>query len=495
MYKKLISLFIALIVILTMTSCGKKTTDTDVPADDTENTPVGYTDNIKGVFDDSNIVLTFPVFSDIHLEGGYAYESSYNRFVNAVNCVRNASVTKKLDLLCVAGDLVCCTNSKVNVYYGNQKYPGTREEQYALQSVKEKENLKRAIMDTIYPDTKFFYCTGNHDSIGGNYTKDFIAALSGENNKDFDYFYGDDLDKESLQSGYRYIKMGDSHFIAAECGITDEGYVWLKNTLDSIVSSDPTANIFMLYHYKPANMTFDSSNQDRQIRKFLESYPQVIVFGGHSHTYVNFENAIMQSNKGFISVDCGSVSELNEADLVKLNGGDALNAKGADIKKHSEGLLAEVDKGGNVRISRFDFILNEKVGNNWVIPAIKSDGSRELLYTKDREGSKDKPILTGNATVQYESGYIRLNIPKATSSQTIYRYEVTVSDESGEKVSSVNYVSSLFFTCATAEELPKKYNVRFKPDISITTGKYIASIVAVDSWGNTSDPLKVEFTA
>ncbi len=81
--------------------------------------------------------------SDIHLNGSWAYEDSYNMAVRAINKSKEFSVNKKLDLVCVAGDLVDATNSKVMVQYGNDKYPGTYDEQYAIQSVKERDNLCR----------------------------------------------------------------------------------------------------------------------------------------------------------------------------------------------------------------------------------------------------------------------------------------------------------------------------------------------------------------
>ncbi len=492
-FKKLLCVISSLLFLFCATACNSEKPITEnesaIPKD------TAYTDNMEGVFDDSNIVLTAPMLSDTHLEGGWAYESSYKKFLKAVEIATNASVTKKADLVCVAGDLVCCTNSPNNVYHSSEKYPGTYEEEYAKQSKLEKENLLRAIVDSIYPSTKFFYCPGNHDSNNNEHTQDFITALSGSNNEYYNYFYGDDLDKAAMLNGNRHIKVNGYNFLALTHGPKDADYNWLKNKLDEITKAEPNKTVFLLNHFKPANMTYASSGHSKELREFLKDYPQVIIFGGHAHAYVDFENAIMQNESGFISVDCGALQDNAWENVINQSKAVGINYNEKELLNRYTGLLMEVDNKGNVRISRFDFGKNAKVGNNWIIPAVKSDGTRELLYTDDRAEKVENPIFsTNNLTAEYSMGKINVSIPKAYSPANIWRYEVTVTDNSGN-TSKIAYLSSLFFKYPSYSDAPDFYTGSFKPSISISSGQqYTVTAVALDCWGNKSEPLTFNLT-
>ncbi len=493
-FEKLLSLTLSLLVFIGCTACkgGEKA---ETPSEDNgKSESTAYGDNMEKVFDDANIVLTAPMLSDIHLEGGWSYESSYERFLKAIEVTVNNSVTKKADLVCVAGDLVCCTNSKNNVYHsGKDRYTGTYEEEYAKQSKLEKENLLRAIVDSVYPDSKFFYCLGNHD--GEKYAADFIKALSGTNNEYYDYFYGNDLDKEALLNGNRHITVNGYNFLALTDSADDEDYLWLKNKLDAIIAKEPNKTVFLLHHFKPANMTYASTGHNKDIRDFLKDYPQVIVFGGHSHSYVDLENAIMQSEEGYISVDCGALQDNAWEYLInQSNKAVGINYSKDELGKRYTGLLMEVDGKGNIRISRFDFSKNARVGNNWIIPAPKSDGTRELTYTKSRGEAAEKPVFSStDFEVEYSSGYISLKVPKAYSAEKVLRYEITITNSAGEKLAT-EYMSSLFFRYPNYSNIPEFYNAKFKPSKSLSSGTYTVSVVAVDCWANKSKAIKATIT-
>lgn len=450
-----------------------------------------YPDSISGVFDDKNIVLTFPVFSDIHLSGNDEHEGyfrSHMRFVRAIKHSKKYSVNNHLDLVCVAGDLGTCTNAPSIVTYGTEKSPGTQEEQYAIQSRRERENLLRGLLDTKDYYDKFFYCLGNHDG-GGEKATSCIEYLSGKNKENFQFFYGDDLDAQALYLGNRHIKVKNYNFLALTPYPTFEDFDWLKEKLDAIIEQNPTQTIFLLHHFRPNAMTFLSDCYGFEIRSFLENYPQVIVFGGHTHTYVDFDNAIMQSENGFISVDAGSVRYIRGDWIVSKDKAAALNVRYRDIIINSTGLLVEVDVEGNIRIGRYNYLLDAKVGSSWVIPKLKSDGSRQLLYTKERERSRIKPIFSkGQSKCESQQNLLRITFPAAYSYQKIYNYKIEIIDnEKGEKVKSL-YLSSLFYKYPTPADMPREYSIDIELE-SPFSNDYTIEITAADSWGNISEPL------
>lgn len=488
--KKSLALFLCVLLVFTVgcSNSGNKDNGGEAQANG-DGIITEYADTISGVFDEKNIVLTFPVLSDIHLNGSWAYEDSYNRAVRAINLSKEFSVNKKLDLVCVAGDLVDATNSSVMVQYGNDTYPGTYDEQYAIQSVKERDNLLRVLMDTKQNYSQFFYCLGNHDSGNGSKSQVFIDHLSGKNNENYDFFYGTDLDKEALSKGNRHINVGGYNFLALEPSCDESGYTWLKNKLDEILKNNPAQTVFLLHHFRPTNMTFASAGQNRELRDFLEAYPQVIVFGGHTHTYLDLDNALMQSESGFISVDTGAVRYIEYATVVSTMGAESLNATKEDVEAQSTGLLVEVDKNGNVRIGRYNYALGAKIGSSWVIPKVKDDGSRELLYTKKRESSDNKPVFSnGDSSAEILGNVLTVNFPAAYTNQKIYRYDINITDNKTGKKLKTQYASSYFYKYATPADMPKDYSVKIELDDSVSDDLTV-SVSAVDSWINKSEPI------
>lgn len=448
-----------------------------------------YEDTIQGVFDEQNIVLSFPVFSDIHLSGNDEHEGyfrSHMRFVRAIKYSAQYAVRKHLDLVCVAGDLGTCTNAPSIVPFGTQRCPGTLEEQYKIQARRERENLLRGLLDAKPYYEQFFYCLGNHDGGGREKTTSCINYLSGKNYEYFDWFYGGDLDKENLYIGNRHIKVKGYHFLALTPTPEESDFAWLKVRLDEILAENPAQTIFLLHHFRPRSMTFLSDERGDEIRNLLEDYPQVIVFGGHTHTYIDFDNALMQSENGFISVDAGSVRYLRADWVVSKDKKSAPNIKYRDVIINSTGLLVEVDKNGNVRIGRYNYLINAKIGSSWVIPAVKSNGTRELLYTKERSGNSQTPaFLSEKIKATLEGNILDITFPAAYTNQKIYHYEIKLKEDKKEKTL---YASSLFYKYATPEDMPKEYSVSYELDEPFTSN-FALEITAVDSWGNRSKPI------
>ena len=504
--KRLVTLILCVALTLSCVACaGKGDTDGGTgngggKNDKTDSAEYGtieliseYEDTMKGVFDDKNIVLTFAALSDTHLAGNtHQYESSYERFTSVINqCEKFAS--KNLDAICIAGDVGNCTNSPANVI--GIKDGQTIEQAQKEQGKIERENFLRAYLAAADVKTKLFYCLGNHDSMNGSNAQLYIDSFSGKNKQYYNRFYGDDLDKEALVKGNRHVKINGYNFLALEGkaeGKTDAaGHAWLESKIKSIIAEDPKQTIFLFHHYPPTSLAFATAGQNSEIRKVLEKYPQVIIFAGHIHAQIDFDNTIMQSDKGYIAVNCGSVKNINETRLVTIAGDTALNVKNSDMAEQSQGMVVEVDKSGNVRISRYNFVLGKKIASSFVIPAVKKDGTRSLDYTKDRKKNISAPVfLSGDVSAKKSGDMIKLTFPAAASpTQKIYRYEITVTNTETNEKSDVKYVSSLFYKYSTPAEMPKEYSVNFAPGITMKKGTYKIEVVAVDSWPLKSKPL------
>ena len=476
-------LIICAVLMFSFTSC--KTEPDEPPKYDQ------YPDTISGVFDEQNIVLTFAALSDTHIGALESDSAKYDYMVRAINQSQEYAANKKLDAVCIAGDLVNATNFPAAVVTGGE-WPENKAEASAQQSTLERENFLRCITDTLDSTAKVFYCLGNHDSANGSHAGKFIETFSGPDNKYYDWLYGGDLDTDALKKGNRHMLINGYNFLALEPDCDASGYEWLDKKLTEITTENPAQTVFLFHHYRPANMTFASSGDGDKLTAVLEKYPQVITFGGHTHTPVDFDNSLMQSASGFISVDCGSVSGLFSEYMVSENQDRAINGDKTTYENTSQGLLVEVDKGGNVKISRYSYTLSAKVGSSFVIPAVKADGTRSLDYTAQRKGEISAPVFTGGAdkiTASAEGRKIVLTFPAAEGSAKIYRYEITVKNTQSGDISKVNYASSLFYEYAAQGDMPKEYTVTVKCDIPINSGTYEIKVTAVDSWGNKSVPL------
>ena len=500
MIKRLFALLLCVAVMFSLVACGggSESVGTNNKGEKIEYGSVKlieeYEDTITGVFDEKNIILTFAALSDTHLAGNeQQYQSSYDRFTNAINSCEKFATTKKLDAICIAGDVGNCTNSPANVI--GIKDGQTAKEAQIEQGEIERENFLRAYLAAADPKTKLFYCLGNHDGFKGTNAQLYIDSFSGKNKQYYNRFYGDDLDKEALVKGNRHVKINGYNFLAlegsAEGKVDANGYAWLESKIKSIIAEDPKQTIFLFHHYPPTGLAFATSGQNSGIRKILEKYPQVIIFAGHIHAQIDFDNTIMQSDKGYIAVNCGSVKNINETRLVTTSGDKAINVANSDMAEQSQGMVVEVDKSGNVRISRYNFVLGKKIASSFVIPAVKKDGTRSLDYTKDRKKNISDPVfLSGDVSAKKSGDTIKLTFPAAASpTQKIYRYEITVTNTETNEKSDVKYVSSLFYKYSTPAEMPKEYSVNFAPDITMKKGTYKIEVVAVDSWPLKSKPL------
>lgn len=100
------------------------------------------------------------------------------------------------------------------------------------------------------------------------------------------------------------------------CLFSEDTLAWLEETLAEIDAEDPDKPIFVIVHPMVGGTVYGSDEPNTeewgglawyttQLTDILKQYPQVITFSGHTHTMINDEKSIMQTD--FTSVGCGSV--------------------------------------------------------------------------------------------------------------------------------------------------------------------------------------------
>jgi hypothetical protein len=191
----------------------------------------------------------------------------------------------------------------------------------------------------------------------------------------------------------------------------------------------------------------------------------------------------------FTSLGCGSVRYL------AIEGGYA-NANGTvpdNAYSVSSGLLVQVDKNGNCRITRMFFSQTTTFKEAWELSVPVADGSHLTKYTTARANDNKAPVLSGNVTYipSAEDAYEgKISIAAGTDDDFVHHYIIKIIDKPSDAIVATYKVLSDFYLKAN----PSDMNDTFVWPISaLTDGEYKVSVVAVDSWDAVSNEIYGEF--
>ena len=295
--------------------------------------------------------------------------------------------------------------------------------------------------------------------------------------------------------------MGGRHFITLDPGkysktepntFTESTKLWLDETLARITAEDPNAYVYVITHLLIQDTCYGSSRgyfyATEDVTPILKKYPQVVTFGGHLHYPLNDERAIMQTD--FTSLETATLSDM------LIDGFDCANVrKGTKMvnnRAFAQGLLVQVDAGGNLRIKRLDLWKGAEIGESWLLDAPKADRSHLNRYTAARGRDGQRPTLMGQVDVafaEFEEGIqgLRLTLDAAISpGGWVRKYAVTVIDRaSGETVCKMRYMSD-FYRYPTPESVPQRIEI---PVPGVARGRYAVSVTALDCWERESETI------
>ncbi len=433
--------------------------------------------NLK--FNPDEVVLTLSVMSDIHASGSWGVERSEESIRNALKYA-NEVADNKIDAFLFTGDFTDCMNSKANVIMGHG-WPTEYDEAKAYQSKIEFEILRRCFSEEIDPDAEIIYCLGNHDSANCNNTERFITEFASRDevgdNKNFDRMYRTDTDLEALHQGMRHCVYKDYHFLCVDMNSDRETTnAFLKKNLDEIVAVDPDRYIFVLHHCKVPNMTYASNlwGTNQELHELLKNYPQVVLLAGHTHSPLHNERSIIQ--RDYTALEVSSVSCITENCVNK-----PINVTHAMTYTSSQGLLLELDKTGNMRITRLDYSLHCKIKEPWEICRPCGNKVQLRRYTEGRRFAFDPPQFDENFQMQIspvtEGTFISFS--QAKHDDMVFRYEIQITDFNG-KIDTY-YMSSLFCYYPSLDQIPRSVSAKIEHDYSKI---YTLSITPQDVWFN-----------
>ena len=492
--KKNLYLLLVVAMVFAIVACGgNKPAQTTAPTADpnkgtsgtsnsTTNTTQKPADTNPG-FDEDNVVFTFGAISDIHLEknSSYGTEAKFQAALSQLLAFADDR-GNLLDAVAIVGD-ICEKKEQINTF--------------------------KAIYEGMNLPGELIFTLGNHDQ-EDTYSNE---ALTLNDYKEIlgDKYFGNKYN--DLAKGHRHFEVNGQHFVIVQptsyrdsqgdrVTFDQATVTWLDTTLKEITTANPNAYVYVLVHAMIKDTCYGSDLESSgthgsywytsDLTSTLEKYPQVITFSGHLHFPINDERSIMQNK--FTSIGTGSVAYLaiengytNVAGTVPSGAGNT-----------SAGHVVEVDKYGNVRITRLNFTNGTTMGDAWVLNAPTADGSHLKSYTADRKNDNNAPTMT-DVTAKVDlavvgGNYIAaLTFGAGSDDSFVHHYEIKAYNKATNAVlKDVKYLTD-FWENTDPANMAKTISLVLG---SVTGGQtYKVEITAVDSWGAKSSVVTVEFTA
>ena len=431
---------------------------------------------------------TFAVISDVH----FGNSRGEGPMVKVPRTLKNLTAKDKLDAIIVVGDLT------------EGGYPDQYDQFVSVFSNE---------ANFINPVDTMFFMLGNHDNYGGR-ASNYPGKLSPFNNgKSYP------LDQYTIIKGYPFITIsvrgsdnnddtdptsGPESFPQDVC---DRLAAWLEQA----ATECPGKPIFVFAHVPPKYTCYSTWPGEgdgtkwptwsmQTINPILNKYPQVVVFGGHSHYPLTDPRSIHQGvdpnsdkNNYYTGVGTGSVT-YSEIHSPAVDWSDRIHPNYFD--HITEGLIVDVLPDGNVELRRYDTRLDEEIqpDNRWLLKAPFDGSMFEYADVRDRFDNVDnKPMRTGlpapvfaeDAKIELTSAgpTVNLTFPIATDNEAVFRYKVQIFNEKGFAVKN-QWIFSEFYRNSDA---PKTFSASFS---GLEIGKeHTAVIEAYDSYENVSEKL------
>ena len=430
-------------------------------------------------FNEKKVVLNLAVISDTHVNG-YQTVPAF-KFRSALIQERDyAARFGGLDGVVVVGDLADSPawNAKKYTEFGDWK------------------RLYESVFDPVR--MPMVYTVGNHDIWKEwseiTYTEaQKITKIFGP-----DYFRTD-VDTPQMRDdfGCRHCVIGGYHILSVTPNGRDpvvypeESIRWLDENLKAITEAEPDKYVIVITHAMIYGTIYGSFLDDtypkhkgywstKVLTDVLSKYPQAVVFGGHLHFPLNDPRSVWQGP--FTVMGTASVR------YMAIDNGDYDSMAGLTVMRDkddfSQGLLLQFDNRGNMRAVRMDFYNHAGIGEPWVMPHPRKDGSHLQKYNHERLAAANKAPVSGELKVTGEENKLKVEWTAAADDEFAHTYYITVKSVSGEEVAARKVLADFYL-----HPLPSQMKRVWTREILLEPGEYEVSLQACDSWGAKSDIL------
>ena len=296
------------------------------------------------------------------------------------------------------------------------------------------------------------------------------------------------FEEKTKEKPYSHKIINGYHFINWSCDNSslEDPYVnfsWFEKQIELAKSSD-NKPIFVTTHFPPKDTVYGSEDWGADtLNKYLEKYPQIINFSGHSHFSLIDERSIYQKDYTAIQTQSLSYIELEEG---KINGSIPKDEYDNIMisAKNCMGLICDVDDT-KVIIKRISFEKNEFYGKDWIIDVpINKNNFRYLHHEMEKNSPKpyfnfkkeeDKKII-----IEKISNNNIIKFKQAFHPNFVHSYKIIFTNELNAN-STYLYFSDFFLMPSDRKDIISfRISKRF-------SGKYKVKIFAIESFGKISD--------
>ena len=425
-----------------------------------------------GSFSGTGANLTLGVVSDIHVD---AAKGDFKKFGDTVQFERTLRWfdAQGVDGVVVAGDMA--DNGMVN----------------QLECVGE-------AWFRVFPDgcsgrdgrtVEQLFVYGNHDYEGYRYDKfdvryfekqSFKAAqIASDPAKAWRLAFHEDYSPIWFKTvkGYQFVG-AHWHFGKDSWGGVPAVEPWFRNHAAELSRTKP---FFFIQHCHPKDTVYgkDAWCPDRgYATRALSAFPNAVAFSGHSHTSLTDERSVWQG--AFTSIGTSSLRY----------GGSA------DQYEQRQGMLVKV-YDDRIVIVRRDFLHDESLGDDWVIPLPVGEAKPFAFVTRKKESAAPqfpddaKLAVEPHENDERKSYGWTVTIPCATAGATrAFRYEVKAKfvDAAGQCVTLIEKAYDAKYNMPLGMSgKPTKYLI--KSGHRPLDGKVAITVTPLDSFDNRGEPL------
>ena len=432
---------------------------------------------------------TFAVISDIH----FGTKTGGGAMIKVPRTLKQLTAKGKLDAIIVCGDI---TDSGQEYQYDQ-----------LIQVFKNDSNY-------INPVDTILFMMGNHDHIGGRGGNYPVKMRPFNNGNDYPHdqyliIKGYPFITISVRSGNNYDSNPSSDLSSYPYDLREKLEAWLERASKEC----PGKPIFVFTHIPNKYTCYSSWPGEGSgsisvwamstLNSIFNKYPQVVVFGGHSHYPIGDPRSIHQGvdpngaeQNYFTGIGTGSIN-YSEIHGNTIDWPDPCHP---NFYQHiTEGLIVDVKPQGNVEIRRYDTRIDEEIqpNNRWNLEP-PFDGSK-FAYADKRDQHNNplnKPYRDGlpapvfdtkaKVTISHSDNSLKATFPQATDNDCVFRYKVTLVNDKGLAVRTQRIFSEFYKN----SEQPETFTATFT-DLEPGT-KYTVEVEAYDSYDNVSTKLVSE---
>ena len=433
-------------------------------------------------FDESNIVLSLGVVSDVHVN----QQAQASKWKSALQQLKSKALEKDPNGMAgvlVVGDLI--------------DQPNNNQLSLFKSTLESEVDVRK---------TPMIYTVGNHDVPSYAWKASMVSDVAYMRNMFGNDYYLADKDQEMrTQYEARHCVIGDYHILSVSPNgdqpITYAPAVvsWLDRQLEEITKEDPEKYVIVITHPMINNTVYGSLLGEADgiwssslphywstdaLTPVLKKYPQAVVFGGHLHFPLNDPRSVWQGD--FSVFGCASVRymALENGKYEDMSGDTVMK----DANDFSQGNLLQFDASGNMRVLRMDFYNRDVIGDPIESSYPTSDKNHLTKYNHTTRSLANGAPSLSTLDVEVNDGVAIAKWAAGTDDEFVHHYVLTL--RKGGSLVVTKKILADFYKSAKTSGMRKEWTRSLG---ALQDGSYELTLEAFDSWDAAAKPLVKTF--